>query len=138
MQEIRRAYYWIINCNALVRRVMSNYIRCQRMRGKFGEQIVAGLPKGLVNEAPHCTYCGVDLCGPFLGEKRQIELKRYGALFTCLVSRAVHIKVVAAMETDSFIMALPRMIARRDNIRNMRSDNGTNFVGTENELKRVF
>ena len=41
IQEIRRAGYWIINCNALVRRVISNCIRCQRMRGKFGEQIMS-------------------------------------------------------------------------------------------------
>ena len=47
-------------------------------------------------------------------------------------------EVLAAMKTDSFIMALRRMIARRGNIRSMRSDNGTNFVGTENELKRAF
>ena len=42
------------------------------------------------------------------------------------------------METDSFIMALQRMIPRRGNIKGMRCDNGTNFVGTENELKRPF
>ena len=36
-------------------------------------------------------------------------MKRYEALFTCLASRAVHIEVVASMETDSFIMALQRV-----------------------------
>ena len=66
----------------------------------------------------------------FLVKEKQSELKRYEALLTYLVSRAVHIEVVATMETDSFIMALRRMIARRGNIRSMRSDNGTNFVGT--------
>ena len=45
---------------------------------------------------------------------------------------------MATTETDSFIMALQRMIARRGNIRSMRGDNGTNFVGTENQLKRAF
>ena len=137
MQEIKRAGYWIINCNALVRRVIFNCIRCRSIRGKFSGQIMADLPKDRVNEAPSFTYCGVDLFGPFLVKERRSELKRYGALFTCLVSRAVHIEVVATMETDSFKMALRRMIARRDNIRSMRSYNGTNFVGTENELKRA-
>ena len=92
-----------------------------------------------VNEAPSFTYCGVDLFGPFLVKERQSELKRHRILFTCLVNRAVHIEVVATMETDPFIMTLQRMIARRDNIRSTRSDNGSNFVGrTENELKRAF
>ena len=107
------------------------------MRGNFGEQVMADLPKDRVNEALPFTYSGIDLFVPFLVKERS-EIKRYGALFTCLVSRAVHIEFVSTMETDSFIMALQRIIARRGNIRTMRSDNGTNFVGTENELKRVF
>ena len=59
---------------------------------------------------------------------RQSKLKGLGALLTCLVKRAVHIEAVATMETNSFIMALRRMIARRGNIRGMRSDNGTSVL----------
>ena len=108
------------------------------MRGNFGEQIMADLPKDRVNEGPPFTYCGVDLSGPSLVKERRSELKRYGALFSCLDSRAVHIEVVAIIETDLLIMALQKMIARKGNIRSMRGDNGTKFVGTDNELKRVF
>lgn len=42
------------------------------------------------------------------------------------------------METDSFIMSLRRFIARRGNIRTIRSDNGSNFVGAEKELNKAF
>ena len=138
LQEIRRAGYWIINCNALVCYVIFNCIRCKSMQGKFGEQIVADTPKDGVSEALTFIYCGVDLFGPFLLNVRQSQLKRYGALFTCPVSRAVHIEVVATMQTDLFIMALRRMIARRSNIRSVRGDNGTNFMGTYNDIKRAF
>ena len=65
-------------------------------------------------------------------------MKRDGALFTCMASRAVYIEVVTTMETDSFIMALKRMIARRGNVRTIRSDNGGNFIGADSELKRYF
>ena len=108
------------------------------MRERFGQQIIADLPKDQVNEAPPFTYCGVDLFGPFLVKERRSEIKRYGALFTCLASRAVHIEVVASMEMDSFIMAVRRVIARRGNMRTIRSNNGSNFIGAENELCKVF
>ena len=49
---------------------------------------------------PCFSYCGVELFGPFYVKERQSKLKRYGALFTCLVSRAIHIEVVAIMEID--------------------------------------
>ena len=106
IQEVRKTGYWIINCNALVRHIIYHCIRCRVMRGKLGEQIMGNLPKDRITEAPPFTYCGVDIFGPFLIKERRSELKRYGALFTCLASRAVHIEVVSTMETDSFIMAL--------------------------------
>lgn len=66
-------------------------------------------------------------------------MKRYGVLFTCLAIRAVHIEVASSLHTDSFINALRRFIARRDvEVRELRSDNGTNFEGAERELKRAL
>ena len=42
------------------------------------------------------------------------------------------------METDSFIQALRRFMARRGKVRSIRSDNGTNFVGTDNKLRKAL
>lgn len=58
-------------------------------------------------------------------------MKRYGVLFTCLALRAIHIEVASSLDTDSFINALRRFISRRGKVRELRSDNGTNFVGRE-------
>ena len=59
-------------------------------------------------------------------------------MFTCLSSRAMHIEVTSSIETDSFIVALRRFIARHGNVRSITSGNGTNFVGGDNELKKAF
>jgi hypothetical protein len=42
-----------------------------------------------------------------------------------------------SLETDGFLKALTRMVARRGWPRDMLSDNGTNFVGGNNELKEL-
>lgn len=39
------------------------------------------------------------------------------------------------MDTDSFVNALRRFIARRGQVQEIRSDNGTNFIGRERELR---
>ena len=65
-------------------------------------------------------------------------MKRYGTLFTCFSLRAIHIEVVHSLTTDSFILALRCFIARRGEVRSIRSDNGTNFVGADNEFKKAI
>jgi len=49
--------------------------------------------------------------------------------------RAVHLELLSDMSTDYFLLALRRFIARRGQPETIWSDNGTNFVGVEKELK---
>ena len=84
------------------------------------------------------VHHSVDMFDPFLIKEGRKELKRYGALFTCLASRAVHIECTCSMDTYSFIQALQRFIAGGGNIRVLHSDNGSNFVGTQKKLGSTF
>ena len=99
---------------------------------------MADLPSSRLMEVPPFTYCGVDMFGPFIIKQRQSEVKWYGAMFTCMNSCAVHIEVIHSLDTDTFIQVLRQIIARRGIIRTIYSDNGSNFIGAENELKRAF
>ena len=99
---------------------------------------MSDLPSDRLQPAPPFSYCGVDVFGPFYIREGRSDRKRYGVLFTCLSSRAVHIEVANTLSTDSFINALRRLIAIRGPIRQLRSDRGTNFVGAESELKEAM
>ncbi|KAK0132603.1 hypothetical protein N1851_032471 [Merluccius polli] len=88
-------------------------------------------------EAPF-TRVGVDYFGPFEVKSRRSVVKRYGVIFTCLAIRAIHIEVAPSLDTDYFINALRRFVARRGQVREIRSDNGTNFIGGERELREAI
>ena len=66
----------------------------------MGLQIMADLPKDRFQEAAPFTYYAVDMFEPFKVKVKRGKVKRYGAMFTCLASRAVHIEVSHSMTTD--------------------------------------
>ena len=138
MNQIRSSGFWIIICNATVKSFISRCVACRRLRGNFQLQKMASLPKDRMCEEPPFTYCSVDLFGPFIVKEGRKELKRYGTLFTCLSSRAIHIEVANSLSTDCFLMCLRKFIGQRGNVRLIRSDNGINFVGASAELTKAF
>nr|XP_054755510.1 uncharacterized protein LOC129261476 [Lytechinus pictus] len=108
------------------------------MGGPLQQQKMADLPKECLEPAPPFTYCAVDFFGPFnIKEKRSI-VKRYGVLFTCMASRAIHLEAANGLTSSSFINCLWLFLTRRGPVRQIRSDRGTAFVGARNELREAM
>ena len=101
------------------------------------KQKLASLPADRVtpNEPPF-THVGKDYFGPFEIKQGRSIVKRYGVIFTCANSRAVYLEMAYSLTTDSCIAAIGRFVARRRQIVSIRSDNGTNLVGAERQLRQ--
>ncbi|XP_075990323.1 uncharacterized protein LOC142985973 [Anticarsia gemmatalis] len=134
-----RQQYWVIRIRPVTRAILK---RCLFYRMKT--QVP---PHPRTGDMPACrlahhrrpfTYTGVDYFGPLsiaVGRTRQ---KRYVAIFTCLTTRAVHLEIAGSLTTDSAIMALQRIIARRGCPTEIWSDNGTNLKGADKELRQAI
>lgn len=81
---------------------------------------------------------GIDCFGPIQVKVGRRTEKRWGLLFKCLTTRAIHIEVLSSINTDSFLMALRRFISHRGKPAEILCDQGTNFRGGERELKETF
>ena len=132
-----RQSYWITRARPLVREMIRKCLTCNRYRGTAASQRMADLPEDRITPGkPAFSYVGVDCFGPFLVKRGRSQEKRYGCLFTCMVTRAVHIEKLDSLETDSFINGLTRFMARRGVPEKIRCDNGSNFVGAHRELRQ--
>ncbi|XP_033119940.1 uncharacterized protein LOC117119248 isoform X2 [Anneissia japonica] len=86
------------------------------------------------------TRVAVDYAGPFLTiqGRGKVRTKRYLCLFTCLATRAVHLEIAYGLDTDTFLNAFYRFVSRSGQPKKILSDNGTNFVGANRELKELI
>ena len=79
---------------------------------------------------------GVDLYAPIHVKLGGSDVKRYGCIYTCLTTRAIHLEVLNNLESDTFINGFVRFICRRGCPTKVWSDNGTTLVGSRAELSR--
>ena len=99
---------------------------------------MADLPAERVTAGkPAFTYTGCDCFGPFQVKHGRGTIQRYGCMFSCFNTRAIHIEKLNTMEADSFINCFRRFIARSGTPQILYSDNGTNFVGAYNKMTRA-
>lgn len=136
-----RANYWIIKGRRVVRDCINRCPACKlRFTAKPLGQMMAPLPRSRITPSMRAfERVGVDYGGPFLTKhgRGKTKTKRYLCLFTCLTTRAVHLEMSYSLDTDSFVNAFTRMTSRRGTPKYVVSDNGTNFVAAERELREL-
>ncbi|KYN21881.1 hypothetical protein ALC57_05735, partial [Trachymyrmex cornetzi] len=95
-----------------------------------------------VREAAPFTNIGIDFCGPFYIKERKhrnrARVKTYVCVFVCMTIKAIHLELVSDLSSAGFLAALRRFISRRGLPEHVYSDNGTNFVGANNQLKEMY
>ena len=131
---VRSNGYWVLGLNSKVSSLIYKCVTCRKLRSRAQSQKMADLPKERTNPSPPFTYCGVDYFGPFVIKEGRKSIKRWGVVFTCLASRAVHFEVASDLTSDAFINVLRRFLSIRGPIRQLITDSGTNFIGANNEF----
>jgi len=140
--SLLRQKFWIPDGRNVVRKATYKCLTCMRLKASTATQLMGQLPGERVTPTRPFTNSGVDYAGPFHikqgGQRSKITTKGYIALFICLSTRAIHLELVPDLSTEAYIAALRRFVARRGLCNNIYSDNGTNFVGAEREIKRMI
>ena len=95
------------------------------------------LVKTRIQQSMPFEVTGVDFTGA-LFVRGEPERKVYICLFTCAVTRAVHLEIVTDLTVECFLQAFRRFSSRKSLPRLILSDNGSTFQSAADELKALF
>ena len=136
-----REKFWIPNGRQVVKSIIRNCVTCLKAEGPcYKVPDPAPLPKSRVVEGLPFQTTGVDNFGPlFIRKVKKAELseKIYVCLFTCAVTRAVHLELVEDLSADAFLKAFRRFVSRRDVPKLIISDNAKNFKSAAAKFKGI-
>jgi hypothetical protein len=119
-----------------IRRTIKNFIthciRCKHLWPRPVGQRMGPLPDFRVPHgklSPFSTMT-IDAAGPFKTRqgRGRVQAKRYLLLFTCAVTQAVHIELMAGALTEDFLSALSRFCNERSAPDTIICDNAGQFV----------
>lgn len=130
-----REKFWLTKGIASVRSVLSKCLLCKRKNSRPIQPVMASLPEVRIEpNQPPFSNIGLDFFGPLLVRQRRSTVKRYGMIFVCMTTRAIHLEVTHSLDTNSVLMGLSRFAARRGKPNSIFCDNWTSLIKTDKVL----
>ena len=128
--------YWIVRGLQKVKSILKNCVVCKIIQGKpLAPPKTPSLPSYRVNCNHAFENTGLDFVGPLYCKGDHSSsgemYKCYVLLFTCCVTRAVHLELTTDVNSNSVILALRRFISRRGIPRLFISDNFKTFKSVD-------
>ena len=130
-----REKFWIVRGRQVVKKLIGRCVICRRHKGKpLRGPLAPPLPPFRIQQAPAFQNIGLDNAGPlFVNGSEKVWI----LLFTCCVTRAIHLELVESLSTDAFLRAMRRFTARRGVPSFIVSDNAQTFKAASKFLNRV-
>ncbi|MCP3663853.1 MAG: transposase family protein, partial [Gammaproteobacteria bacterium] len=124
-----RQEYWIPKGRTAVRKIIRGCFGCKRFRSKpYQLPPMPALPSKRVLHFQPFQNIGLDYFGPISISTLAGLKKIWICLFTCCVTRAIHLELVSDMSSLQFLNCFRRFIARRGKPVSIISDNAPQFV----------
>ena len=136
-----RSRYWIISGRQTVRKLLYGCTVCRRYQGKpYSSPEAPPLPSFRVQEALPFSVSGIDYAGPLYvrSEAPSGLQKVWICLFTCCVTRGVHLEIVPDMTAEAFIRCFRRFTSRRGFPCRIVTDNAKTFKAAAKTLEAVL
>ena len=95
------------------------------------------LPRARLAAERPFAICGIDYSGPHFVKEGRARKKVWIALFTCMVSRAIHLETVPDLTAETFLQALQAMSWNRGTPKVIMSDNATCFTKASKILQEI-
>ena len=110
------------------------------MEGKaFSAPPGTDLPSFIVKEATPFSTVGVDFAGPLFIRKEGKQMgKVYIILYTCSVTRAVHLDLAEDKTAPVFLRSFRKFVARRGMPALVVSDNAKTFKASAKFLRKLY
>ena len=134
LAEVREKF-WIVRGRQVVKKLIGRCVICRRHEGKpLRGPLAPPLPPFRIQQAPAFQNIGLDNASPlFVNGSEKVWI----LLFTCCVTRAIHLELVESLSTDAFLRAMRRFTARRGVPSFIVSDNAQTFKAASKFLNRV-
>ncbi|GFS80589.1 integrase catalytic domain-containing protein [Trichonephila clavipes] len=137
-----RLRFWALGGRNLARKTVHTCVVCFKCKLIPSSQIMGNLPYERVNMAPPFIITGLDLGGPYFvtykHQRKGVLNKIYVCVCICFVTRAIHLEILSDLTSDAIIATLKRFMSRRGKCFKIFTDNATNFVGANSQLKVFY
>ena len=123
-----RGNYWIPKLRQIAMRVTGNCFGCKRFHATpFTAEYRNKAFSSNWNRSNHVSH----------RKKNRSEKKSCILVFTCSLTRAIHLELLADPTTDGFIRALKKLIARKGCPETIYLDNAKTYVAASKLIKKI-
>ena len=105
--HIKRITFEVLDCQGKIfgSKDRSSLLLCRKLEGRsYTLPPQADLPSYRVRESSPFSKIGLDMAGPLYHKLKDGTMEKcYVALFTCCVTRAVHLEITLDLSTEAFL-----------------------------------